>query len=339
MILLTALLLVPMPVFGEEVEDEGRTENYISIILKGRVGLDLQNTDYKFKCDYLRLDISGTFAKDFNYRFRQRFNKPITDSNFLSATDYLYVGWQKNGWGLSAGKNYVACGGFDYLASSYDIFIRPIFFNGLGGMYNYVINASRTFHGEKLTIQFGNSLYSKQASKLFGYSVHLMGQQGIWEHTYSVNLFERPTADSGTESTGLYNFYVCLGNRFHINDSIIDLGLVHRFDINQPTFFKDFSVVTKFKVPVLWWMDVFGKATWDYKEAGIQDPMLEDGTNIWQAGCGFEFFPIKQYKGFRLHCVYYNQNGSINCAMVGMSMSLDIVNAIRYTVDYLKKEH
>lgn len=305
----------------------------INITLKGRMGMDVQNTDYKFKCDYLRLDITGTFAENFRYRFRQRFNKPITDGNFLSATDYLWVGWGKKGWGVSAGKNYVACGGFEYMASSIDIYIRPIFFSGLGGMYNYVINGTRTFGTEKLTLQAGNSLYSTKASKLMGYSVMLEGRQGPWEHLYSVNLFERPTADSGTQSTGLYNAYVCLGNRFHFGESTIDLGLVHRFDIKAPTFFKDFSMVSKFKVPVLWWMSVLGKVTWDYKQTGIEDPMLADGTNIWQAGGGFEFFPARNYKGLRLHCIYYNQNGNLNCALVGMSLTLDIVDSIKQMIN------
>lgn len=311
---------------------EARREEKISVLLQGRLGLDVADTDYKFKCDYLRLDIKGTFAGGFSYRIRQRLNKAITDKDFLSATDYLWVGWHRNGWGVNAGKNYIACGGFEYLAPSYDIYIRPIFFNGLGGMYNYVLSGSKEFCGEKVTLQFGNSLYSTGPSKLLGYSAMLTGQQGVWEHAYSVNLFERPTAESGTEPTGLYNFYVCLGNRFHIGSSTIDLGLTHRFDIQRPTFFKNFSFCTKFKVPVTEWMNVFGKATWDYKLAGIEDPMLPDGTNIWQAGGGFEFYPAKQFKGVRLHCLYYNRNGSLNCAMLGLSLSLDIVGAIRHTL-------
>lgn len=311
---------------------EAPEEEKISVLLRGRLGLNVDGSDFKFKCDYLRLDVRGTFAREFTYRIRQRLNKPITDRDFLSATDYLWIGWQRKGWGINAGKNYVACGGFEYQASSYDIYIRPVFFSGLGGMYNYVINGSKEFCGEKLTLQVGNSLYSTKPSKLLGYSAMIQGQQGAWEHVYSVNLFERPTEESGTQSTGLYNFYVCLGNRFHIGGSTIDLGLTHRFDIKKPTFFKDFSLCTKFKVPVTEWMHVFGKATYDYKLAGIEDPMLPDGTNCWQAGGGFEFYPARQFKGLRLHCLYYNQNGSLNCAMFGLAFSLDIVNAIRHTL-------
>lgn len=300
----------------------GAEESCINVLLKGRLSLDVKDKDAAVKCDYLRLDITGTFAGDFKYRFRQRFNKAITDGNFLSATDYLNVGWEKNGWGICAGKNYVACGGFEYLASSYDIYIRPVFYNGLGGMYNFVIDGSKQFRREKLTLQFGNSLYSLQPSNLLGYSILLTGRQGVWEHKYSMNLFER--------QKGLYNYYVCLGNRFHFGGgATFDLGLVHRLDIGSPTFFKDFSMVSKFKVPVLWWMNVFGKVTWDFKQEGIQDPMLPDGTDIWQAGGGFEFFPAKTFKGLRLHCLYYNSGGSLNCVLAGMSLSLDIADAIR----------
>lgn len=337
-ILISALIFVCIAASGENstaIEDK---PNSIDIALRARLGMTVNGSDYMFKCDYLRLDINGRFAHNFIYRFRQRFNKVMTDGNFLSTTDYIWIGWEKNGWGVTAGKNYVACGGFEYLASSMDIYIRPIFYGGLGGMYNFVLNGTKEFHGEKLTLQFGNSLYNKSISKLLGYSAMIRGQQGIWEHAYSVNLFERPTEDSGSASTGLYNFFVCLGNRFHINEATVDIGLVHRFDIGAPTFFKDFSMVSKFKVPVLPWMNVFGKATWDYKEEGIADPMLPDGTNIWQAGGGFEFYPAKDFKGLRLYCAYFNQNGSTNNALAGLSVSLDIMDAIKKTVNKKKNK-
>lgn len=285
--------------------------------LRGRVGLVTQDKDFQAKCDFLRVNLEGTFAGNFAFRIRQRFNKAITDGNFLSATDYLWVSWRKNGWEILGGKTYVACGGFEYLASSYDIYIRPEFFNGLGGMYNYALQCTRHWKSESLTVQISNSLYSPRASELLGYSMLLRGRQGPWEHGWSVNLFER--------AKGKYNFYVCLGNRFHIGDiASVDVGLTHRFDLARPTAFKDFSAVTKFKVAATRWMEVLGKATWDYKEAGIEDPMLPDDTNIWQAGAGLQFYPVKNSHLLRLHFFYYNRGGQLNCVMAGLGLDLDL---------------
>ena len=314
--LLSAFLLLSLPLSGEEKKEEKKGIDW-HLNLRGRLGLVTEDSDYHFKCDFLRVQVTGTFAENFSFRFRQRFNKAITDGNFLSATDYLYITWRKNDWEILGGKTYVACGGFEYQATSYDIYIRPGFFEGLGGMYNYALQGGRHFGNETLWLQVSNSLYSTRMSNLLGYSIFLKGQQGPWEHAWSVNFFER--------AKGEYNFYVCLGNRFHIGElAFIDLGLVHRLDMARPTAFKDFSAVTKFKITATHWMKVFGKAIWDYKEIGIADPMLPDGTNSWQAGAGFEFFPIRGSETLRLHLVYYNRDGRLNCVLAGLGLNLDL---------------
>lgn len=325
LLLPTGLFAAPVtsvPRGGDEadttaVKNEKRKKFDWHLNLRGRISLATENSDFLFKCDYLRVQLTGTFAEHFSFRFRQRFNKAITDGNYLSATDYLYVSWRKNGWELLGGKTYVACGGFEYQATSYDIYIRPAFFGGLGGMYNYAFQGARHFKNETLWLQVSNSIYSPRASNLLGYSLLLQGRQGPWQHSWSVNAFER--------EKGRYNFYVCLGNRFHIGElAFIDLGLVHRLELDRPTFFKDFSAVTKFKVRACDWLRVFGKATWDYKEEGIADPMLPDGTNTWQAGAGMEFYPVPRSEILRLHLVYYNRDGQFNCVLAGVSLSLDL---------------
>lgn len=309
-------LSAPLPLSGEEKKEEKKGIDW-HLNLRGRLGLATENNDFRFKCDFLRLQFTGTFAEHFSFRIRQRLNKTITDGDFLSATDYLYVSWRKNDWEILGGKSDIACGGFEYQATTYDIYIRPVFFEGLDGMYNYVLQGGRHFGKETLWLQVSNSLYSTRISNLLGYSIFLKGRQGPWEHAWSVNLFER--------AKGAYNFYVCLGNRFHIGErAFIDLGLTHRLDTAHPTAFKDFSAVTKFKVSATHWMKVFGKATWDYKETGIADPMLPDGTNSWQAGGGLEFFPIRGSETLRLHLVYFNRDGALNCVLAGLGLNLDL---------------
>ena len=301
----------------EDGDGQARAQkDKITVQLKGRLSLATENEDFGVKCDFLRLIVKGNLGDELSFLFRQRLNKAISSSDYMSATDYLYLSWIRNGWELSGGKYYVACGGMDYNDSSYDLFIRPVYFGGLAGMYNYVFNAARHFpNGERLCLQVSNSLYSSTFSDLLGYSIFLSGQQGIWEHTWSVNLFER--------SKGDYNQYVCLGNRFHTGPVGWDIGLVHRMDLRSPSLFKDFSAVTKLKWHAAEWINVFGKVTWDYKE-DVPDPMLPDWTNTLQAGAGCEFFPFKDYKFIRLHCVYFNRGGDVNCVLAGISCSLDI---------------
>lgn len=43
-----------------------------------------------------------------------------------------------------------------------------------------------------------------------------------------------------------------------------------------------------------------------------------------QAGAGFEFYPVKTYRNLRLHAVYWNRNGNMNCVLAGLDWKLDI---------------
>lgn len=307
------LLIAAIFLFTVPLRAEG---DKIHVYLKSKVSANAEGDDFKFKCDFLRLSIQGTFADNFSYIFRQRLNKSVSDGDFLSATDYLYINWKKNNWELGGGKHYIVCGGYDYNSSTYDLYIRPEYFNGLGGMYNYVIDAAYHFGNERLCLELSNSLYSTKASNLLGYSINLSGRQGFWGHNYSANLFER--------EKGKYNQFICLGNQFYFGPATLNLDFDHRFDVSKPEFFKNFSLVTKLKVHAKEWIDVYGKATWDYKN-DMEDPILPDNTNIWKAGLGVELYPVKTYRNLRLHCFYYNVNGEKNCCSVGFAWMLSIL--------------
>ena len=224
-----------------------------SVLLKGRAGLQTENSGGAFKCDYLRLTVSGSINDRLSYVVRQRLNKPIPSDNPLAATDYLNLTWRKGDWELSGGKNYITCGDFDYLSSSCDIYMRPVFFNGCGGMYNYVVHGARYFGTEKLVLQFGNSFFSLKPSNLLGGSVFLRGRQGNWEHAYSLNLFER--------GKGLCNCFVGFGNRFHLGEAVLDLGFMPRFDMSALRLFRDLSTVVKLRFPLSQRVNLLAKAT------------------------------------------------------------------------------
>jgi len=312
-IVMLLLVLLTLPMRGENHDDARHT-----IQLRARAGFIAEGSDYGFKCDFLRITAQGRLGGGFHYLVRQRLNKPIKDGDFLSATDYLFLRWNKGNWELGGGKYYLACGGFEYLASAYDLYIRPEYFNGLGGMYNYAIQATRFFGKESLCIQAGNSIYATGMSKLLGASALLRGRQGPWEHAWSVNVFER--------EKGLCNLFLCLGNRFHLRDNAsLDCSLAHRMDLHDARLMKDFSAVMRLKLGVTDQLDILGKAVWDYKEEGIEDPMLPPGTNIWKAGGGIEYYPVSGSKTVRLHLVGYYSSMEKCTVMAGLAVNIDIL--------------
>lgn len=301
--------------------------NPVDVILRTRIVGEVENQDWSIKCNYLRLTVKGEFLDDFSYIVRQRFNKPITDGDFLSATDYLWLSWKKYGWEVGAGKKNIACGSWEYNTLACDEYFRPEFFKNLGGMYNYVLNTAYYACGERFLFQFGNSIYSQHISNLLGFSFQVNGHHGVWHHTYSVNFFER--------QKGVYNQFLCLGNKFIIGPVTFHVDFDHRIDLKKPSFMKDFSLAGKVKGHVIDWMDMFVKATYDKNES-VDDPLLPCGTDVWKAGGGFEFYPSQKYHGIRLICVYYNVNGQLNVAQAGFVWTLDFVNLVRTVKNKIK---
>lgn len=318
-ILLSAILLAFIPAAAAEQNDGAEEQKTSSnhVFLRSRVHFQTQGPDAVVQSDFLRITAEGTFANNFTYLVRQRLNKAPKDGHFLDATDYLYLTWKKNDWEIGAGKHYIACGDYEYIYSTYDLYIWPTFYDGLLGMYTYLADVSRYVGTEKLMFQVSNSLYAPATTDLAGISFDVDGRVGIWEHNWSVNAFER--------EKGKWNAFQCFGNIFHVGKAAIYVDLTHRFDFANPTFFKDFSACVKFKYSPAEWINIIGKVDWDYKEAGIEDPMLPDGTDHWLMGGGFEFYPIKNYRKLRLHCIGWNDRGVFN-SLTGFSWQLDILN-------------
>ena len=75
-----------------------------------------------FKINRVRLEILGSFSKEFNWHFRQSFNKysnPHALDNLSSAIEYAYVNWKPSDkFNLTVGKQFVAMGGYEYYLNS-----------------------------------------------------------------------------------------------------------------------------------------------------------------------------------------------------------------------------
>lgn len=71
-----------------------------------------------FKINRVRLEILGSFSKDFSWHFRQSFNKysnPHALDNLSSSIEYAYVNWKPSDkFNLTVGKQFVALGGYEY---------------------------------------------------------------------------------------------------------------------------------------------------------------------------------------------------------------------------------
>lgn len=75
----------------------------------------------EFKVNRVRMEIKGSFAENFEYHFRQSFNKysnPHAVDNLSSSVEYANVSWTTSKWfKLTMGKQNLALGGHEYVTS------------------------------------------------------------------------------------------------------------------------------------------------------------------------------------------------------------------------------
>ncbi|MBQ8875763.1 MAG: hypothetical protein IJY60_10775, partial [Bacteroides sp.] len=75
-----------------------------------------------FKINRVRMELLGSFSKEFNWHFRQSFNKysnPHALDNLSSSIEYAYVNWKPTEkFNLTVGKQFVSLGGYEYYLNS-----------------------------------------------------------------------------------------------------------------------------------------------------------------------------------------------------------------------------
>lgn len=101
-----------------------------------------------FKLNRVRLEILGSFTKDFSYHFRQSFNKysnPHSLDNLSSSIEYAYMNWKMSDrFNLTVGKQFLSLGGYEYYVNA--IKVRefsefndnvPAYQAGVTGTFNF----------------------------------------------------------------------------------------------------------------------------------------------------------------------------------------------------------
>lgn len=96
-----------------------------------------------FDGKYLNLRMDGRIAPSFSYSWRQRLNKNHDNQSFWDATDWAYLMYEPNEhWGISAGKQVVGIGGYEYDRAPIDLYSCSEFWNNIPC---YQLGASVTY--------------------------------------------------------------------------------------------------------------------------------------------------------------------------------------------------
>lgn len=336
--------LLILPLLWGAIEAQGQESDPINI--RAEVRLDWQDdrvdgqqnvANSGFKGRYINLMIDGRISEKFNYSYRQRLNRAHKDEGFFDATDWIWLNYQptKN-WGISAGKQVVMIGGFEYDRSPIDLYFCSEYWNNiacyqLGVSVTYSSNNSKN----KITAQVCQSPFDSYVDthKLYAYNLFWSIHEGCYTGLHSVNASEY--------ANGEYIFYVALGNQFQWGDARLQVDYMER-NTSASNAFENFSIMGEFSYLVAKRVNLFAKATYDRCSEDFvpgADLCVFPGTELTRVGGGVEYYPLggKGNRNLRLHAAYsytLGTNGNPAGALLGKQSFVDV--GLTWRVDILK---
>ena len=300
------------------------------------------------KVGYFNLRIDGQITPKFTYSWRQRFNKVNSASDFVNNTDWLYLTYNptKN-WAISAGKQVVMMGGWEYDRAPIDIYFASEYWNNvncfqLGASVTYTTNKGN----DALTLQVCQSPYhkginnyqtidgvTKKMADLYAYNLYWLGSHGCYTALHSLNFSEY--------ARGKFDAYVVLGNQFKFGDATIQLDLMNRGVTPRELLFKNFSIMGEVSYLIIKRVNVFLRATYDKVDEDYPAGLFTyPNTEILRLGGGVEYFPLggQNNKDIRLHAAFaYNVGYNSDPAgtalpnqsllTVGLTWKMDVIEA------------
>ncbi len=283
-----------------------------------------------FAGKFLNFILDGNINDQFSYHFRYRFNKLNSAQDFFEATDWAYLNYDINkNWRLSAGKQVIAIGGYEYDKAPIDVYFYSDFCNYLPACYEFGISGQYTTNDGRNTIlfQISNSPFTSKSIRfegLYAYNLMWYGNYGVFNSMYSVNLIEyKPNR---------YINYIALGNQFNAGPVCIELDYTNRYGGGK-NFFNDFTVVGKVNYSIKNRVNIFAKGGFDYNNAqnpedfypGLWTPnsmpwdlAVLPGTRYGFYGAGIEFFPMKNSHNVRLHAYWCSSTANTKAHNFGI---------------------
>lgn len=270
------------------------------------------NDNSGFKGKFLNIRMDGNISDEFSYSYRQRLNKPNSDATFFDATDWIYLTYTKENWSVSAGKQVVGIGGYEYDRAPIDLYFTSEFWNNVP-CYQMGANIAFTTNSKKdrLVLQicespFRKNILNTENEEMLAYNFLWYGSHGWFNTIYSVNMMEY--------LPGKYVNYIALGHKLNFGDFSLELDVVNRAASGGAFFGKDMSVMGELMWKPIKSLNIFTHFSYDVNNSDkAYDFCILPGTEIKRAGLGVEFFPIKDSNDVRLHlngCYTWGRNSN-----------------------------
>ena len=281
----------------------------------------------RFFADHLNLHVYGKISDNLRYRVRHRLNVAPTAVDPLRATDWLCLFWKPSEkWTITAGKQAIFIGGYEYDSVPIDVYFWSRFCNGLPQGFSTGISADYELSpGQLLSLQVTNTPLDFGFSDSFAYSLGWKGHiLPHWSTIWTANIVEDPT----------HRFirYLALGNHIVIDNVAVDLDFIDRAGFGQKNLLSDYSVISK----VIWnvgkW-NICGKLGYECNSAdnfdadgNAFDTAMPLGYSAFYGGSGLEYFPFGDNR-LRLHAIWFNESTTHNDNFqVGVTWRFDVIS-------------
>ena len=303
------------------------------------VGGEVVDPSCGFKGEYLNLRLDGQICDGLTYSYRQRLNKN-TNATFFDSTDWLHLDWKVTPrLSLSAGKQVVAIGGYEYDRAPIDLYFCSEFWNNIP-CYQMGVSATYNVTGhDQLLLQLCNSpMRSWSGNNKYALNLMWYGSHGWWETMWSANAIQWGNGNI---------YYLALGNRFNITDWLRwDVDLMDRYN-PMGYIGEDYSVMTELSAAVGERMRIHSKFTYDYhhdssryhSDCDMIDFLVCSRTKLKSFSAGIEGYPLRGgsdfLKVFAVGGYRWGRNGdTIDVPVVVDDFQLQI--GIKFRLDILR---
>ena len=285
----------------------------ISLDMRGgfRVGSEYESG--RFTGDDLNIDINGQISPNFSYSINHRIaSSYYGEAHGFDATNWLTLTYEVGNFAITAGKDALFVGSFEYDAYDLDTYyeMNSPFYNDLDCWQWGISGAWYPAEDQEILLQIANSPYSYGDPGMFSFATGWRGAWDWYESYWTANLWM-----AGTD--GLVKG-VNLGNRFYLGNFTIDLDLMGRFN----EAYGGYDVILAPSYNFGEWGRIFAKA-------GIEPSGYSSDMYMFFGG-GFEYFPLKENKDIRLHAAYiYNDYTIGQMFSLGLTWKMNLTKGIK----------
>ena len=317
-----------------DADDCDVTEYIPDIRLDTKVGYNQNFTDKtgRFCGDGLYLDINGKISKHFSYSLNHKIaGFEGSDLPGFGNTNWLLLTFATENFSISAGKDAIYVGSFEYDAYDLDSYdgMNSMYWNNCSPWQWGISAAWYPAEDHSLSLQCLNSPFSNHDfGNLFAYALAWRGSWDFYESYWTANLWQY--------DAGRFVKALSFGNRFYAGD--------FTFDLEYMTFSNQVKDICRNNHTIIFapsyeWSfgRAFAKCGW---EVINEDALGYDftGSNLFY-GAGVEFFPLKDNRDIRLHAAWMSDSNNMCCHIldIGITWKMNLTKAGKRLFNGLKK--